>query len=92
MEVSIKEDFGGIGMWSYRDDLTKHLDCVQGHLDWGLWYFQQYEPWIQECDIQLRKKQYRPLKSALLEVEKATVKTLTETHSTFACALPLLCL
>jgi hypothetical protein len=45
-EVSIKEDFGVVGMWFHRDDLNRHLDYVQGQLDRGLGHFQKHEPWI----------------------------------------------
>ena len=76
MEISIREDFGGIGMWCHRDDLIKHLDHVQGELDQGLEYLEQDNPWIDEGDIQQRKHQYSHLKNTLLEVDKRAMETL----------------
>jgi hypothetical protein len=43
MLVSIREDFGGIGMGHHRDDLIKRLDHVLGQLDRGLDYLEQHQ-------------------------------------------------
>ena len=77
MRASIREDFGGVGMWCHRDDLIKHLDRIQGQLDQGLEYFEHHNPRINEDEIQLRKGQYRHLRKVVLEVDKRAMETLT---------------
>ena len=77
MEISIREDFGGIGMWGHRDDLVEHLDRVQRELDRGLAHFNQVKRTTTEDDIQRRKELYGNLKDVLLEEDKATTETLT---------------
>ena len=77
MEVLIREDFGGIEMWCHRDDLTKHLDHIQGELGRGLEYFKQYYPHIDEHNIKFRKEQYKHLGDVLLGVDKGAMETLT---------------
>jgi hypothetical protein len=79
MQISIREDFGGIGMWCHREDLINHLDYVQGQLDQGLEYFERHTPRVDEDDSQGRKGQYKYLKDVLVEVEKASMETLTRT-------------
>ena len=70
MEVSIREDFGGIGMHCDREDLIKRLDHVLGQLDRGLGHFKRHKPWMDEDDIQRSKRLYRSLKEVLLEVDR----------------------
>ena len=79
MEVLIREDFGGIGMWYHRDDLVKHLNHVQEQLDRGLEHFKQHKPRTKESSIHERKEQYEQLKNVLLEVDKGATETLTRT-------------
>ena len=79
MEVSIREDFGGIGMWCHRQDLVNHLDHVQKQLDRGLEYFERHLLGIGELGIQQRKEQYEHLRDVLLEVDKSSTETLTRT-------------
>ena len=79
MEVSMRKDFGGIGMWCHRDDLIQHLGHVRGQLDRGLDYLEQHDPRIWEGDMQRRKEQYDHLKGLLLEVDKTAMNTLTRT-------------
>ena len=79
VEVLIREDFNGIGMWCHRGDLIKRLDDIQGQLDRGLEYFQQHKPEIDEGDLEVGKEQHVRLKNALLEVEQGAMKTLIRT-------------
>ena len=79
MEISIRKDFGGIGMWCHRDDLVKHLDHVQLELDRGLEHFERHNPWVDEDKIKKRKGRYGHLKNVLLEVDKTAMETLTRT-------------
>ena len=79
MEISIRNDFGGIGMWCHRDDLVKHLDHVQLELDRGLEHFERHNPWVDEDKIKKRKGRYGHLKNVLLEVDKTAMETLTRT-------------
>ena len=107
MGVSIREDFGGVGMRCHREDLIERLDQILGQLDRGLEFLQQHKPSIIKIDIRIAKEQYTELKRVLLEVDGEAMSTLTrtpqrlilfnlltihtESHSTFACALPLPC-
>ena len=70
MQALIREDFGGVGMWCHRDDLTEHLDHVQEQLDRGVEYFRHHEPLIVEEHIQRRKETYGKLKNVLLDVKE----------------------
>ena len=79
MVVSMREDFGGIGMWYHRDDLIKHLGNVQGELDRGLEYFKQRQEFITNESLQERKERYERLESILLEVDGGAMKILTRT-------------
>ena len=79
MEISIRMEFGGVGMWCHRDGLIKHLDLIQGQLDRGLEYFREHKPRTDESDIRWRKEQYGHLKNVLLEVDKREMETLTRT-------------
>jgi len=109
MQISIREDFGGIGLGHHRKDLVERLDYVLGQLDRGSGYLKQHKLWIDEDDILRAKRQYRALKEVLVEVDREAMETLTrtpsrltnlfctltpmdpESHSMFACALPLSC-
>ena len=66
MEMSIREDFGGILMQGHRGDLIKHLDFIHGELDRGLDHFRRYWPRVGENRLQVQKEQYGRLKDALL--------------------------
>ena len=69
MEVSIREDFGGIRVSHHRDDLSKRLQHVLRQLDKGLEHFKKWQPGISGSEIQARKEQYRKLKEVLEEVD-----------------------
>lgn len=79
MESSIKEEFGGIGMWRHREDLTKRLDHVLRQLDRGTDYLAQHNPELDDESIQKAKGQYRKLERVLADVERETMYTLTRT-------------
>ena len=79
MLISIREDFGGIGMWGYRGDLIRHLEHVQGQLDLGLEHFKYYKPETDEDRVQRRKERYGHLRDELLEVDKRAMEILTRT-------------
>ena len=79
MQISIREDFSGIGMGSHREDLIKRLDYILEQLDRGLGYFEPHAPIIYEQDIRRVKEQYTELKEALLEVDGEAVDILTRT-------------
>ena len=81
MEISMREDFSGIGMWSHRKDLVNRLDYILGQLDRRLEYLQQHKLWINKNDIKSGQKQYGILKKALLEVDKDGMDTLTSAPS-----------
>ena len=76
-EMSIREDFSGIGMQGHRGDLIRRLDFIHGELDRGFAHFSQHQQQINGDTIQMREKQYRRLKDALLAVDKIALETLT---------------
>ena len=69
MQISIQEDFGGIGMEHHRADLLQRLDHVIGRLDRGLEYFKQHDPGFNEVYLQRTKHQYKYLREILLETD-----------------------
>ena len=76
MMISIREDFGGIGMGRHREVLTKRLDWILDDLERRWWH----RPGFRETKNLLRaKEQYGELKRAVLEVEGGSVNTLTRT-------------
>ena len=46
MQISIQEDFGGIGMGCHREDLIKRLDHVLGQLNRPHDIFYQWDWWV----------------------------------------------
>jgi len=75
--VSIREDFGGIGMGRHREDLTKRLDSILKTLNSGdLWRHH-----IRFCvgSHPRTKEQYEELKRVVLEVDEESVNVLTST-------------
>lgn len=79
MEVLIRQEFCGTGMWRHRQDLIERLDYVFGQLDRGMEYLQQYNPEITKAHIRLARKQYGGLRAALAEVEREAMRTLSRT-------------
>ena len=77
MGMSIREDFGGIGMQGHRDDLINRLDFIYEELGQNLDHFRRYRWRVDEDDLQHMKEQYRRLKDALLVVDKTAMGTLT---------------
>ena len=70
MCASVREDFGGIGMWRHREVLTERLDHILGELDKGLEHLKQHKPSLSEHSILLARERYRSLKDVLLEVDR----------------------
>ena len=101
MRNSIQEDFGGIEMGRHRVDLIARLTHVLERLNRGLGYLRQHNPWLNERHLREMKDTYRELRETLLRVdaevwalEKAeaeVIRRVTESHTTFMCALPLPC-
>ena len=79
MRASIREDFGGIGMWRHREVLIKHLDHVLGELDKGLEYLMQQNPRLIGGYIPGAREGYERLKEALLEADREALGILTST-------------
>jgi hypothetical protein len=77
MEVSIWEDFDGIGMWAHREDLVKRLDHVLGRLDRGPKWLRTYNRVFDEWKFRVSKEQYGELRDVLLEVDRETMVVLT---------------
>ena len=69
MQVSIREDFSGIGMWHHRQGLIKRLDHVLGKLNGGLDDPKQHKPSLEDDHISRAEAQYNELKRVLLEVD-----------------------
>jgi hypothetical protein len=68
MQISIREDFGGIGMEHHRAELLQRLDHVIEQLDRGLEHLKQHDPEFNEDYLQRTKYQYRYLRDILLEI------------------------
>jgi hypothetical protein len=68
MQISIREDFGGVGMGHHRADLLQRLDQVIEQLDRGLEYLKQHNPEFNEDSLQRTKHQYQYLREMLLEM------------------------
>ena len=81
MQISIREDFSGIGLGHHRKDLVEQLDHVLRQLDRGSGYLKQSKLWIDEDDVRRAKRQYQMLKEVLVEVDKEAIETLTRTCS-----------
>ena len=78
MAISIREDFGGIGMFIHRGDLAERLDCVLGQLDQGSRYLEQHMPSV--CGIRRSKGVYVNLKEVLMEVDRRAMENLTRLY------------
>jgi hypothetical protein len=68
MQISIREDFGGIGMEHHRADLLQQLDHVIGRLGRGLENLKQHNPEFNEAHLQRTKHQYQYLREILLKM------------------------
>ena len=79
MHASIREDFGGIGMWPRREVLIKRLDHVLGELARGLDHLRQHVPSHEETHFQAARTHYGGLKEVLLEVDREAFEILTRT-------------
>ena len=74
MQISIHEDFGGIGMGRHREDLIKRLDRVLTELDERLKFLvgiNQTSP-----NHRLARERYRELRRALAELDRNAANTL----------------
>ena len=83
METSMKEDFGGIGVWGHRRDLIEHLDHVLAQLDGRLGSLDKEKRGIVEDSIEQAKGQYTRLKNALVRADMEATETLTGTSLKF---------
>ena len=81
MQISIQEDFSGVGMGRHREDLINRLDYVLEELDRGLGYLKQHKSCIDEDYIRTAKAQYEGLRRMLLEVDGEAVDTLARMSS-----------
>ena len=79
MKIAIREEFSGIALWRYRNDLTERLDHVLEQLDRGVEYLKQHNPRISEYHIPEAERSYRRLKETLDEVDREAMKTLSRT-------------
>ena len=69
MQISIQEDFGGIGMGHHRADLVQRLDHVLERLNRGLEYLKQHNPEFEEHHLVEMKSTYQKLRETLLDVD-----------------------
>lgn len=77
MQVSIRQDFSGLGMECHRKYLVRRLDQVLEGLNRGGEYLEQNNPRVGEGHIQRAKENYTTLKEVLLEVDRGATKILT---------------
>ena len=82
--TSVREDFGGIGLWDNREDLIKRLNHILGQLDQGFEHIKRGRPWDSRAKFQLQKKQYRTLRDLLQAVDGDAMKTLNRMLLKFA--------
>ena len=76
METSVREEFGGIGAWSHREDLTDRLEHVLRQLGQGSDYLTQHNPWLGNIYAEQAKEQYRKLEGVLVDMNRETMDTL----------------
>ena len=104
MCISIREDFGGIGMSHHRADLVQRLDQILGQLDKGTEYLQQHNPNILWFEPQRVKDHCGELRDILLGINAETISRMSSptimlpldklrriysgSRATFTCALP----
>ena len=81
MQISIQEDFGGIGMGHHRVDLIKRLNRVLKKLDRGLEYFKQRNPEFEEYHLFGMKTTYQKLRETLLGVDAEAERTQMQTRT-----------
>jgi len=67
--VSLREDFGGVGMGLHRADFVQRLDHILGQLDQGLASLKRHNPNLRQRRFQKMKDQYGKLKEILLEID-----------------------
>lgn len=77
VQLSIKEDLGGIGLWCHRESLIKRLEHILGQLDMGLEYLQHHQPLSTEDEIQRRREGYEGLRKVLVEVDREATDILS---------------
>ena len=84
MQVSLQEDFSGIGMGHHRVDLIKRLDHILERLERGLGYLKQYNPGFEEHHLLGMKSTYQKLRETLLgadaDAERMQMRTRTRTR------------
>ena len=92
---SLRQDVGGIEMWSDHKDLIERLDYVLGHCEsrYMKGDYKELKGVLLEIETGAMKTLIRvPLKLSLFNIyTDSRMWTRTESHSTFNCALPLLC-
>ena len=79
MCISIREDFGGIGMWRSRENLINRLDHVLGKLGVEVEQLWKQNPDLRNNHVQTAKRRYERLKEVLLEVDREVLEVLTRT-------------
>lgn len=83
METSIKQDFGGVGMWGHREDLMERLDHILAQLDRKSRSLDQDKLGIGEGGIKQAKERYTKLRDVLLRVNTEALETLTSSFFKF---------
>jgi hypothetical protein len=82
MQISIRDDFGGIEMGHHRGDLLQRLDHVLGQLDHGLEHLKHQNPELNNGHLQRMKYRYKTLREPLLEtnvkaISRTSLSTIT---------------
>jgi len=77
MYTSIREDFGGIGMWRHREVLIERLDHILAQLGRGLGFLKQQKPILGQGHIPEARERYGKLKGELMEVGREALEVLT---------------
>ena len=77
MVASIKEEFGGIGMWHNRELLLHRLDQVLEEFNLGLKHLQQRKPSLNVFQFLTAKEQHEKLRKILLKVDREAMRPFT---------------
>jgi hypothetical protein len=86
MEMSVREDFKGIGMGCHRTELIQQLDYILGELDWHL-DVNLEDDWLWHREVgghsRVMKDEYGQLKRILEEVDREATEILNRMPHNF---------
>ena len=87
MRISIREDFGGVGMDHHRAELIQRLDYIMEQLDGGLDHFRQHDPNLTAGYLRNMKHDYGRLRDILVETNNEAVACMSYPSIALLCML-----